>query len=244
MNGIAEEIIKTEDLKREFMVGSEKVQALKGISLKIDQGEFVSIMGSSGSGKSTLLNLLGCLDRPTSGNYYLDGVPVARRNKNQLAEFRNEKIGFVFQSFNLLSRTSALENVELPLMYNPKIGSKQRRQMAEEALEMVGLSSRIKHTPSQLSGGQQQRVAIARALINDPVMILADEATGNLDSRTSYDILALFQDLNRKGKTIVFVTHEMEIALFTNRIITLKDGVIITDQLVEKPHDAREWTSK
>jgi len=244
MNGIAEEIIKTEDLKREFMVGSEKVQALKGISLKIDQGEFVSIMGSSGSGKSTLLNLLGCLDRPTSGNYYLDGVPVARRNKNQLAELRNEKIGFVFQSFNLLSRTSALENVELPLMYNPKIGSKQRRQMAEEALEMVGLSSRIKHTPSQLSGGQQQRVAIARALINDPVMILADEATGNLDSRTSYDILALFQDLNRKGKTIVFVTHEMEIALFTNRIITLKDGVIITDQLVEKPHDAREWTSK
>lgn len=244
MNGIAEEIIKTEDLKREFMVGSEKVQALKGISLKIDQGEFVSIMGSSGSGKSTLLNLLGCLDRPTSGNYYLDGVPLARRNKNQLAELRNEKIGFVFQSFNLLSRTSALENVELPLMYNPKIGSKQRRQMAEEALEMVGLSSRIKHTPSQLSGGQQQRVAIARALINDPVMILADEATGNLDSRTSYDILALFQDLNRKGKTIVFVTHEMEIALFTNRIITLKDGVIITDQLVEKPHDAREWTSK
>ena len=244
MNGIAEEIIKTEDLKREFMVGSEKVQALKGISLKIDQGEFVSIMGSSGSGKSTLLNLLGCLDRPTSGNYYLDGVPVARRNKNQLAELRNEKIGFVFQSFNLLSRTSALENVELPLMYNPKIGSKQRRQMAEEALEMVGLSSRIKHTPSQLSGGQQQRVAIARALINDPVMILADEATGNLDSRTSYDILALFQDLNRKGKTIVFVTHEMEIALFTNRIITLKYGVIITDQLVEKPHDAREWTSK
>lgn len=244
MNGIAEEIIKTEDLKREFMVGSEKVQALKGISLKIDQGEFVSIMGSSGSGKSTLLNLLGCLDRPTSGNYYLDGVAVARRNKNQLAELRNEKIGFVFQSFNLLSRTSALENVELPLMYNPKIGSKQRRQMAEEALEMVGLSSRIKHTPSQLSGGQQQRVAIARALINDPVMILADEATGNLDSRTSYDILALFQDLNRKGKTIVFVTHEMEIALFTNRIITLKDGVIITDQLVEKPHDAREWTSK
>ncbi|HKL72003.1 MAG TPA: ABC transporter ATP-binding protein [Marinilabiliaceae bacterium] len=244
MNGMSMEIIKTENLKREFVMGSEKVQALKDISLNIHQGEFVSIMGSSGSGKSTLLNLLGCLDRPTFGNYYLDGVAVAQRSKNQLAELRNHKIGFVFQSFNLLARTSALENVELPLMYNSKVSSKQRKELAEAALEMVGLSNRMKHMPNQLSGGQQQRVAIARALVNDPVMILADEATGNLDSKTSYEILTLFQDLNRKGKTIVFVTHEMEIALFTKRIITLKDGLIITDQLVEKPHDAREWSNK
>ena len=202
---------------------------MKGVSFSVSQGEFVSIMGSSGSGKSTLLNILGCLDTPTSGEYLIDGVSVRERNKNDLADIRNRKIGFVFQSYNLLARTTALENVELPLIYNNSISSRERHERAKHALEMVGLSDRMYHMPNQLSGGQQQRVAIARAIVNDPVIILADEATGNLDTRTSYEIMSLFQELNEKGKTIAFVTHETDISAFTSRIIMLRDGHIISD---------------
>lgn len=233
-------IIQIEDIRREFKMGEETVRALKGISFAVQQGEFVTIMGSSGSGKSTLLNILGCLDRPDSGDYKIDGVNVAKLSKNELAKIRNEKIGFIFQSYNLLARTSALENVELPLLYNTAISSKERRERAKEALELVGLSNRMHHAPSQLSGGQQQRVAIARSLVNDPVIILADEATGNLDTRTSYEIMALFQELNSKGKTIAFVTHEPDIALFSSRTIVLKDGHIIRDNLLEKRVSAKE----
>lgn len=222
-------IIKVEGLKRTFIVGSEEVHALKGVSFEICQGEFVSIMGSSGSGKSTLLNILGCLDQPTSGEYYIDGISVRERSKNELSEIRNRKIGFVFQSYNLLPRTSALENVELPLVYNPDVSHRERREKAQHALELVGLKDRMEHMPNQLSGGQQQRVAIARALVNDPVIVLADEATGNLDTRTSYEIMSLFQDLHSQGKTIAFVTHEPDIATFTTRKIKLRDGQIIED---------------
>ena len=224
------EIIKVENLRRIFEVGSEKVHALKGITFGVNEGEFVSIMGTSGSGKSTLLNILGCLDRPTEGEYHIDGISVRERSKDDLATVRNRKIGFVFQSYNLLARTSALENVELPLLYNSSVSSSERRERARAALEQVGLADRMDHTPSQLSGGQQQRVAIARALVNDPVIILADEATGNLDTRTSYEIMSLFQDLNAKGKTICFVTHETDIAAFTKRTIMLRDGHIIKDE--------------
>ena len=222
-------IVKVEGLKRTFIVGSEEVHALKGVSFEICQGEFVSIMGSSGSGKSTLLNILGCLDQPTSGEYYIDGISVRERSKNELSEIRNRKIGFVFQSYNLLPRTSALENVELPLVYNPDVSHRERREKAQHALELVGLKDRMEHMPNQLSGGQQQRVAIARALVNDPVIVLADEATGNLDTRTSYEIMSLFQDLHEQGKTIAFVTHEPDIATFTTRKIKLRDGQIIED---------------
>ncbi|MRX64508.1 ABC transporter ATP-binding protein [Maribacter luteus] len=225
------EIIKIKDLKREFTMGNEIVHALKGISFSITEGEFVTIMGSSGSGKSTMLNILGCLDQPTSGLYEIDGVSVKDLNRNQLATIRNEKIGFIFQSYNLLARTSALENVELPLLYNSKVSTEERKERAFKALEMVGLGDRMGHTPSQLSGGQQQRVAIARSLVNNPVMILADEATGNLDTRTSYEIMSLFQELNEKGITITFVTHEPDIATFSSRTIVLKDGNIIKDYL-------------
>jgi putative ABC transport system ATP-binding protein len=206
------------------------VHALRGVDLKINQGEFVAIMGASGSGKSTMLNIIGCLDRPTAGTYILDGVNVAGMSKNERASIRNLKIGFVFQSYNLLSRTSALENVELPLMYNSVIKPRERRERAIAALEAVGLADRMDHMPNQLSGGQQQRVAIARSLVNDPVVILADEATGNLDSRTSYEILALFQDLNSKGKTIVFVTHEPDIARCMTRSVVFRDGHIIREE--------------
>lgn len=223
------EIIKIDSLKREFTMGTEVVHALKGVSFSIKEGEFVTIMGSSGSGKSTMLNILGCLDQPTSGIYEIDGVSVKDLSRNELATIRNEKIGFIFQSYNLLARTSALENVELPLLYNSNVSTAERRERALKALEMVGLGDRMHHTPSQLSGGQQQRVAIARSLVNNPVMILADEATGNLDTRTSYEIMSLFQELNRKGITITFVTHEPDIATFSSRTVVLKDGMVIQD---------------
>ncbi len=236
----AKDIIKIEHLRRDFKVGDEVVHALKGVSFSIKEGEFVTIMGSSGSGKSTLLNIIGCLDSPTDGEYFLDGISVKKMNKNQRAEMRNKKIGFVFQSYNLLPKTTSIENVELPLMYNPDISSKQRREKAVAALEAVGLKERLMHKSNQLSGGQQQRVAIARALVNDPVIILADEATGNLDTRTSYDILVLFQNLYKKGRTIVFVTHNPELAKFSSRNIVLRDGRIIQDEYNQHVASAKE----
>lgn len=227
------EILRVDKLSRDFEVGSEVVHALKAISFTVNQGEFVSIMGTSGSGKSTLLNILGCLDKPTSGEYYIDNTAVSGMSKDELATLRNRKIGFVFQSYNLLARTTALENVELPLLYNNTVSSKERKEKAVEALKQVGLESRMDHMPNQLSGGQQQRVAIARAIVNDPVILLADEATGNLDTRTSYEIMSLFQKLNEEGKTIAFVTHETDIAVFTKRIVQLRDGHIIKDEPVQ-----------
>ncbi|WP_298155977.1 ABC transporter ATP-binding protein [Flavobacterium sp.] len=222
-------IVEIQNLKREFTVGNQKVKALDNVSFTINSGEFITIMGASGSGKTTLLNILGCLEKPTMGTYLLDGVNVSGLSKNELAGLRNSKLGFVFQSYNLLARTSAIENVELPLLYNNKYTASQRKEKFLKALEAVKLSDRAYHLPGQLSGGQQQRVAIARALVNDPVMILADEATGNLDSRTSYEIMMLIQDLNDLGKTIVFVTHEPDIATFSKRTITLRDGRILKD---------------
>jgi len=226
---MGKEIIKIENLTREFTMGAETVRALRGISLTVEEGEFVTIMGSSGSGKSTFLNILGCLDNPTSGTYEIDGVKLKDLSKNELATIRNEKIGFIFQSYNLLARTSAIENVELPLFYNSNVSAEERRERAIKALKMVGLAERMDHTPAQLSGGQQQRVAIARSLVNNPVMILADEATGNLDTRTAYEIMSIFQELNEQGITIVFVTHEDDIATFSKRTVILKDGNIIQD---------------
>ena len=237
---MANKILDIHDLKREFQMGVEIVKALKGVSFSVEEGEFITIMGSSGSGKTTMLNILGCLDKPTSGTYLLDNVNVKELSRNELAQLRNRKIGFVFQSYNLLARTSAMENVELPLLYNSGISTSQRHQMAVKALEAVKLSDRLDHLPNQLSGGQQQRVAIARALVNAPVMILADEATGNLDTRTSYEIMALFQELNKQGKTIVFVTHEPDIAAFSSRTITLKDGKVIKDQKNENIRSAKD----
>ena len=238
---MANKILDIHNLKREFKMGSETVRALKGISFTVEAGEFVTIMGSSGSGKTTLLNILGCLDKPTDGDYLLDAVNIKKLSRNELARLRNIKIGFVFQSYNLLARTSALENVELPLMYNSKISSKEREEKAIQALQAVKLADRTDHLPNQLSGGQQQRVAIARALVNEPVMILADEATGNLDTRTSYEIMSLMQELNQQQKkTIVFVTHEPDIATFSSRTITLKDGKIIKDTKNENIRSAKE----
>lgn len=227
-------IIDIRDLHRNFKVGSEIVHALNGVSFSIREGEFVSIMGTSGSGKSTLLNILGCLDTPSSGDYILSGTSINSLNKNQLSTLRNRKIGFVFQNYNLLARTTALDNVQLPLMYNSTVSAKERKERAIAALEAVKLSDRMDHMPNQLSGGQQQRVAIARALVNDPVIILADEATGNLDTRTSYEIMTLFQELHSKGKTIAFVTHEPDIATFTTRTIKLRDGQIVLDEIIEQ----------
>lgn len=237
-------IIEVRNLRKDFHVGEVTVHALRGVSMEIEQGEFVAIMGASGSGKSTMLNILGCLDKPTSGEYILDGVNMADMTRNELANLRNRKLGFVFQSYNLLSRTTALENVELPLLYNPTIKAKERKQMAMHSLEIVGLADRMHHMPNQLSGGQQQRVAIARSLVNDPVVILADEATGNLDTRTSYEIMALFQELNLKGKTIVFVTHEADIARFTSSNIIFKDGHIIRRDKVTERFSAREMLAE
>ncbi len=234
------DIISVHALKKDFQVGEVTVHALRSVDLTISEGEFVAIMGTSGSGKSTMLNILGCLDKPTSGTYVLDGTDISSLSKNELARLRNLKLGFVFQSYNLLSRTSALENVELPLFYNNSVKPRERRERATAALEAVGLADRMHHMPNQLSGGQQQRVAIARSLVNDPVVILADEATGNLDTRTSYEIMALFQELNEKGKTIVFVTHEPEIAGFTSRNVHFRDGNIFKQELITKRGSARE----
>ncbi len=222
-------VIELQGIKRDFIVGDETVHALRGVSFSITEGEFVTIMGSSGSGKSTLLNILGCLDTPTSGEYLLDGIPVRRMTKNKRAVLRNRKIGFVFQNYNLLPKTTAIENVELPLMYNTEIGSKERRKRAIDALKAVGLGDRLEHKSNQMSGGQMQRVAIARALVNNPAVILADEATGNLDTHTSFEILVLFQELHAQGRTIIFVTHNPEIASYSSRNIRLRDGHVIED---------------
>jgi len=226
-------IIDIKNLHRNFKMGGEVVHALRGVSLEILQGDFVTIMGASGSGKSTLLNILGCLDKASTGTYHLDGINVNDLSKKELAAVRNQKIGFIFQSYNLLARTTALENVELPLLYNPKVSASERRVRAIDALKRVGLESRMKHVPSQLSGGQQQRVAIARSLVNNPVILLADEATGNLDTRTSYGVMDIFQELNENGITIGFVTHEPDIARFSKRTIVLKDGQLMKDESVE-----------
>ena len=224
-------VIELDNVKRYFQVGSETVKALRGVSFKIYEGEFVTIQGTSGSGKSTLLNQLGCLDTPTSGEYYLDGTPVRKMSKNQRAKLRNRKIGFVFQNYHLLAKTTAVENVELPLMYNNKYGARQRREAAIKALQEVGLGDRLDHKSNQMSGGQMQRVAIARALVNNPAVLLADEATGNLDTRTSFEMLVLFQKLHQEGHTIIFVTHNPEIASFASLNINLRDGKIREDTI-------------
>lgn len=233
-------VIELQNVKRNFLVGDEVVHALRGISFKIFEGEFVTIMGTSGSGKSTLLNQLGCLDTPTSGEYLLDGVSVRKMRRRERAVLRNRKIGFVFQNYNLLPKTTAVENVELPLMYNASVGAKERRERSIKALEMVGLGSRLYHKSNQMSGGQMQRVAIARALVNDPAVILADEATGNLDTRTSFEILVLFQQLYRAGRTIIFVTHNPEIAQYSSRNIVLRDGKIREDVVNRNIQSAAE----
>lgn len=237
---MAKEIIRLDNIRRDFKVGDEVVHALRGVTFTIYEGEFVTIMGTSGSGKSTLLNLLGCLDTPTKGEYYLDGVSVRKMGKNDRAKLRNRKIGFVFQSYNLLPKTTAQENVELPLLYNSNVSARERHERASKALDMVSLSDRKQHKSNQMSGGQMQRVAIARALVNDPVLILADEATGNLDTRTSYSILVLFQELYQKGRTIIFVTHNPELSQFSSRNIVLKDGKIVSDTNNDNMRSAKD----
>ena len=222
-------VIEARDIHKTYDLGDIKVPALKGVSLEITRGDFVSIMGASGSGKSTFMNIIGCLDKPTSGEYYLENNRVSSLDTDELAEIRNKKIGFVFQSFNLLARTSAIENVELPMIYN-NTDSKKRAELASQAIHMVGLNGREHHLPSQLSGGQQQRVAIARAIVNNPSILLADEPTGNLDSQTSKEIMEIFQDLNKLGKTVIMITHERDIARYAERIVTFKDGYIIEDK--------------
>ena len=233
-----DQVIQTFDLTKTYEL-AQPVHALRGVDLTIEPGEFVSIMGASGSGKSTFMNILGCLDRPTSGAYRLDGVAVGKLSRNELANIRNEKIGFVFQGFNLLPRTTALENVELPLVYRRRKSSVKAKDKAAECLDRVGLSDRSHHQTQQLSGGQQQRVAIARALVNDPSLILADEPTGNLDTGTSRELMGLFQDLNHQGITIVVVTHELDIARHTKRSVLMSDGLIVQDRQIEDRYDAR-----
>ena len=233
-------VIELDNVKRNFTVGSETVHALRGVSFKIYEGEFVTIMGTSGSGKSTLLNQLGCLDTPTSGEYYLDGISVRQMKRSQRAKLRNRKIGFVFQNYNLLAKTTSVENVELPLMYNKEYNATQRREAAIKALQQVGLGERLYHKSNQMSGGQMQRVAIARALVNNPAVILADEATGNLDTRTSFEMLVLFQKLHAEGRTIIFVTHNPEIAQYSSRNIMLRDGLIREDVINDSILSAAE----
>ena len=234
-------VIQLRNLVRTYKTGEVEVKAVRGVTLDIHRGEFVAVMGASGSGKSTLMNTLGCLDQPTEGDYLLDGTAVSGLNRKQLARLRNKKLGFVFQSFNLLSRTSAAENVELPMYYaHPMVSLRDRRQRAHEALEQVGLAGRSSHRPSQLSGGQQQRVAVARALVNRPELILADEPTGNLDTRTSIEIMGLFQELNNSGVTVILVTHELDIAAYCKRIIVMRDGRILSDALNENCREARK----
>jgi putative ABC transport system ATP-binding protein len=234
-------VIHLDAVSKTYRSGDVEVHAVRAVSLEIQAGEFVAIMGASGSGKSSMMNMLGCLDRPTSGHYLLDGIDVSRLDRNALADIRNQKIGFVFQGFNLLSRTSALENVELPMFYaRHEISAKDQRERAMRALEMVGLATRFDHHPNQLSGGQQQRVAIARALVNDPALLLADEPTGNLDSRTSVEIMETFQALNERGITIVMVTHEPDIAAYNKRNLVMRDGVVVTDKAVAQRTSAKE----
>jgi putative ABC transport system ATP-binding protein len=232
-------VVRLEDVHKTYHTGEMEVRAVRGVSLQIERGEFVALMGASGSGKSTLMNIVGCLDRPTSGRYFLDQADVSGLSRDQLADIRNRKIGFVFQSFNLLARTSARENVELPLLYGEhRLSNAQLREKADRVLAAVGLEGREEHHPSQLSGGQQQRVAIARALVNEPEVILADEPTGNLDSRTSVEIMGIFQQLNDRGITIVMVTHEPDIASYARRNVVMRDGIVRNDFMVERRFDA------
>ena len=236
-------VIETRGITKTYQMGDVAVHALRGIDLTVNSGEFLAIMGASGSGKSTLMNVLGCLDQPTSGDYYLDGIDIHELSRDQYADIRNQKIGFVFQVFNLLPRTSALENVELPLVYDRTGRIKDPKKRAIEALERVGLGDRSDHEPNQLSGGEQQRVAIARALVNQPAIILADEPTGNLDSRTSIEVLSVFQELNNQGITVVLVTHERDIAEYAKRVVQMRDGVIVQERHVEDRRDARNSTA-
>jgi len=231
---VAVPVIQLEDFRKTYVTGEVEVHAVRGVTLTIQPGEFVAIMGASGSGKSTMMNTLGCLDRPTSGRFLFDGVNAGELTRDELADLRNQKIGFVFQGFNLLARTTALENVELPMLYSrPGVGSGTQRERGEKALALVGLADRADHTPSQLSGGQQQRVAIARALVNQPKLLLADEPTGNLDSRTSIEIMGIFQQLNEQGMTVVMVTHELDIARYSRRVVVMRDGLVRSDEAVK-----------